>query len=95
MEEIKITFRKPVTLTTEMKESLAKCYAIEGFRKYMENMINSLVVISAMKSETMEELSEYRGAIKQAEKILSQAKTCYYDYQKIEEMRKRQKLDKH
>jgi len=88
-EEIKITFRKPAALTTEMKDALAKCYAMPGFRSYLENMINSLIVISAMKSENMQELSEYRGSIRQAEKILSQSMACFYDYDKIKKMEKR------
>ena len=51
MTEIKITFKKPVALSSEMKESLAHCYQMEGFRKYLENMLNALIVLSAMKSK--------------------------------------------
>lgn len=88
-EEIKLTFKKPASLTADMKESLAHCYAMPGFRNYLTNMVNSLVVLSAMTAQDMNELSEYRGALKYINKILSQSKSCFYDYEKIKEMEKR------
>jgi len=88
-EEIKLTFKKPVALSTEMKEALANCYSFEGFRKYLDNMINSLVVLSAMKSKNEVELAEKRGGIEIATKILGQARDCYYLKEKILEMEKK------
>lgn len=94
MTEIKITFKKPVALSSEMKESLAHCYQMEGFRKYLENMLNALIVLSAMKSKNEIELSNRRGAIEIVEKILGTSKSCWNDYNKIKEMEKRKKLVK-
>ena len=86
---ITLKFEKPVALTTAMKESLAICYGMTAYREYLENMINSLIVLSAMSAKDMNEISEYRGAIKYVEKILNQSKTCYYDYDKIKKMEER------
>ena len=59
-KDIKLTFKKPVALSTEMKESLAHCYNMPGFRKYLENMLNSLIVLAATKAKNELEIAENR-----------------------------------
>jgi len=88
MNEIKLTFKKPVALSSEMKESLAHCYNMPGFRKYLENMLNALIILGATKYKTDMEIAENRGAIQAVEKILKTSKVCYYDYETIKKIKK-------
>ena len=87
-EDIKLTFKKPVQLSTEMKESLAHCYSYAGYRKYLENMLNALIILGATKYKEPIEIAENRGAIQVIEKILKVSKTCYYDFEKIKNIKK-------
>jgi len=88
-EDIKVTFKKPTQLSVEMKDALAKCYAMPGFRKYLENMLNALIILAARKARTENELAENRGAIDIVEKIMGTAKVCYYDFNIIKKIKKK------
>ena len=88
MEDIKLTFRKPVQMSTEMKDALAHCYNMPGFRKYLENMLNALIILAATKRTTEIEIAENRGAIGIVEKILKTSKSCYYDFEVINKIKK-------
>ena len=79
-------FQAPVQVTTEMKTALAQCYALEGFRKYIENAMNQFILSAALKSEDMESLSVRKGRILTLKGLLEVSKTCFHDYNKLKEI---------
>ena len=79
-------FNAPRQVTTEMKMSLAQVYAIEGFRKYIENALNKFILNSALQTDNMEALMVRRGRILTLKELLEVSRTCFHDYNKLKEI---------
>ena len=82
-------FQDPQQITTQMKMALAQCYAMEGFKKYLENGLDKFILSSAIRSGTMEEVLVRRGRILTLKELLEVARTCYHDYNKLKEIAKK------
>jgi hypothetical protein len=93
MSDIKIKFVKPVQLSSEMKESLAQCYNMPGFRKYLENKIISYVTVGFHEKDEIKR-AEYRGVVKFLEHLLGTSKNFYYDYNTLKTEREKRKAKK-
>ena len=69
-------------MTSEMRKALAECYAQQGFRDYMDNAINRLIINSAEQTTTLEDLAARKGGIIFMKQMLMTCQKCYNDYTK-------------
>ena len=84
-------FQEPKKVTPQMRKALAQCYAVDGFKEYLENAINQFVLTAALKSEDMDSLNVRKGRILTLKGLLELSRTCFQDYTKLQELAKRDK----
>lgn len=87
-------FQQPEKVTSEMKMALAQCYAIEGFRKYLEHAMNKFILTSALQSDNIESLLVRRGRILTLKELLEVSRTCFHDYNQLKAIAKKDATQK-
>lgn len=84
-----IDFSEPTAINAEMRQALAEAWSKEGFRKYLSNAINKLVVNSATKSINEVDMSARKGGILFLKQFMMICESCYYDYAKLKKITKK------
>jgi hypothetical protein len=69
-------FVQPEAMTEEMRDALAKAFSMPGFRKYLEHLVNKLVLNSAVLTDNMETLLIRKGRILAIKELLSRCFNC-------------------
>lgn len=81
-------FSEPEKINHEMMQALAEAWSKEGFRKYMQNAINKLILSSAVRSETLVDMASRKGGILFLKQLMQVCESCFHDYNKLKGLKK-------
>lgn len=75
-----------VNIVSSYNDSLAQAYAVEGWRYYIEQLLNLLVRDAALSSKDWEDYQFKRGKIVGLNELLARSKTSYEQYNKLQKL---------
>lgn len=81
-----VNIQAPSEVNAEMREGLAMAYAQKGFRDYLENATNKLVLNAVVKSDNWEGVLYRRGGIIFLKQLKHVCKDSYDNYLKLKKL---------
>ena len=80
-----LDLQDPTAISTIMKEGLARMYADEGIRKYLENAvrIQNANLVKAARAGLSDKSMEFSVKVETLMQLLAKGRECYHNIEKI------------